>query len=208
MLSTRYHIASIMGIFFALGVGILIGGTLGQRWMHEAENHVVDKLMRKYEAQLAINQDLEKRLGSLQMMYKASTPLLHQRKVWWIRPDEHKNEMLGFVFRAAGAEWVEKNSDMSAAFANAGEIDDPEIQSLPDIILLSNSEAKQHWIDEMQFRQSVAKSSFPVVIDLDSRFTELNKPEQLVDFVLYLKRLMEGEEASAATHFDRDSRME
>jgi uncharacterized membrane protein YciS (DUF1049 family) len=56
MLSGKYHMGSLIAIFFALGIGILIGGSLGQKWMFQTEQHTLRILMDKYEGKLEENQ--------------------------------------------------------------------------------------------------------------------------------------------------------
>lgn len=200
MLSTRYHIASIMAVFLALGVGILIGGTLGQKWMHEAEDSVVKMLMNKYDQQLSVNQELKKQLGSLQLIYRQLDPILQNKKILWIRPDDASNEMIAFIFKAAGADWREINPEpVTAAVSNSS--------SVPDIILISNVETHELLLNEMQRLQENGDASVPMVLDVSAQFSNLDEPEEVVNFIFHLKQLTEGDN-HAATDFNYHTGME
>src|SRR5690606_17925198 len=148
------------------------------KWMHEAENSVVNMLMTKYENQLVVNQELEKRIGSLQMITKQSDPVLNRKKIWWIRPEEAKNEMMSFVFRAAGAEWTEKSMDKAKpVFGTEG-----DASGTPDIILISNAELHAGLLEAAKSWQGTEQSAAPVIVDIGARFTDMSSPEGIVEF--------------------------
>jgi hypothetical protein len=188
LLTTRYHIGSIIAIFVALGIGILIGGTLGQKWMHQTENSIVELLMERYEQQLTFNQLLQKQIGSLQLMNQTVSPIFHHKKIVWIRPQSEKNEVLPLAMKAAGADWVEKNSDM--VFAKS----DLDFENtLPDIIMISDPEISKRLTVFFDEWRSSGKQFVPKVIDVSSERLDWNKPEDVVNFVLYLKKVIEEE---------------
>lgn len=66
MLTTRYHLSTIVAIFFALGIGILLGGSLGQQWLGERQQALVERLEKRYEEVRERSHQLEKRIGVLQ----------------------------------------------------------------------------------------------------------------------------------------------
>lgn len=194
MLTSRYHIASLMAIFLALGIGIFIGGTLGTRWMDQAENGLVQLLMSKYESQLALNRELEKRLDSLESVYRRWNPMLEQKKVMWIRPDEERNDMLAYAFMAAGADWIEANAESAdpRGWAGAG-------AQRPDIILISGSGVRERLMEEWEqlFGGREDTARVPVIIDV-SNYDRLHEPDQIADVLDVLKRLTEGGEEHGA----------
>lgn len=98
---------SLVAIFFALGIGILIGGSLGQQWMFETEQHTLSILMDKYEGQLEENQKLHKDINSLQLMKQTVAPMLEHKRILWIRPHNLQNDMLAQMMISAGADWIE-----------------------------------------------------------------------------------------------------
>ncbi len=172
MLTNRYHISTIIAIFFALGIGLLIGGTLGQTWMLQTENRIVDMAMMKYENQLSLNQLLQKQLVSLQLMNQYNTPLLQDQKIVWVRPYEATNDLLPFLMKFAGAKW-EENQDLQSIVS-------------PDIILVSDSETPT-------FIHPDAK-----VIYIEPRALQFTEPQEAINFIIYLKNIISKEEQSHA----------
>jgi hypothetical protein len=198
VLSTKYHIASVMAIFFALGLGILIGGTLGQKWMNEAEHNVVDMLMEKVEEQATLNRELQKQMGSLQLMYRQIDPILQRKKILWVRPETEKNNMLSFMLQAVGAEWIEeytvrKNEEHSLKQMFT-------LGAWPDIILTSDESTKSKISNELMTSAGESPPDrFPVVIDVSKHYPDLNDPEALVHFMMYLRQITESEAEQRAT---------
>jgi Copper transport outer membrane protein, MctB len=79
MIDFRYHLVSIVAVFLALGLGIVLGatalqpGTIGFLYKASKQEH------RQFEAQLAINSQLSRQLGSDDQVAAAVAPqLLHQ----------------------------------------------------------------------------------------------------------------------------------
>jgi hypothetical protein len=102
---------SLVAIFFALGIGILIGGSLGQKWMFQTEQHTLRILMDKYEGKLEENHKLHKEMNGLQQMQRTVAPLLENKRILWIRPHSLQNDMLAQIMKSAGADWVEIEAD-------------------------------------------------------------------------------------------------
>ncbi|MEX2415983.1 MAG: copper transporter [Paenibacillaceae bacterium] len=111
LLSGKYHLGSLVAIFFALGIGILIGGSLGQQWMFETEQHTLSILMNKYEGQLEENQKLHKDINSLQVMQRTVAPMLEHKRILWIRPHTLQNDMVAQMMVSAGADWEETEAE-------------------------------------------------------------------------------------------------
>jgi len=189
VLTARYHIASLMAVFLALGIGIFIGGTLGQKWMDQAEHGLIRVLMARYENQVALNRELEKRLDSLETVYRRWNPELQRKKVVWIRPDDERNDLLAYAFTAAGADWVEASAEAAdlRGWTEAG-------ARRPDIILISGNGVRERiyaeW-EELFGDESGPGADRPVIIDVGT-FDRLEDPEQIATFLDFLKRLTEG----------------
>lgn len=66
MLSTRYHLFTIISIFLSLGIGIVLGGSLGQQWLTEKQHILMDQLVNRYDEQLAKNRKLTRDMYELQ----------------------------------------------------------------------------------------------------------------------------------------------
>jgi len=198
MLSARYHIATIIAIFLSLGIGIVIGGTLGQRWAVQAENTIVDMLTDRYEMMLAENQVMKKQIGSLELFLKTVSPSVQNKIVWWLKHPEHDEESLAMVLHAAGVRWVEKDvSEYSPYAFKVGE-------TQPDYILVTDPAVKHQIEEQLRARidedPSVMESrAWPQLIDVSERTDQLTEPDKIVEFMLYMKQLVE-EEAYAATN--------
>lgn len=59
MISTRYHLFTVISIFLSLGIGILLGGSLGQHWLSEKQQTLVSQLEDHYDRQLQKNRKLQ-----------------------------------------------------------------------------------------------------------------------------------------------------
>ncbi|MEB3103508.1 copper transporter [Ferviditalea candida] len=210
MLTSKYHIASLIAIFIALGIGILLGGTLGQQWMHETEQNLVKILVEKYDRQVSQNQLLQKQIVSLQMMNQ-SEPILENKKIVWIRPSSVKNEMLQIIMKSAGADWSEQNAEKLQAYWNAGEADTLQVfwstetggVPPPDIIVISDPKAAKYaarWYGNDGGSAQVS-GSVPKVIDMSAYKLELTEPKQIVDFILYLKKIIREESHEAFSYY-------
>ena len=109
---------SLIAIFFALGIGILIGGSLGQQWMFQTEQHTLSVLMEKYENQMEENQKLHKDVSSLQLIQQTVVPLIEDKRIVWIRPQSLQNDMLAKMMISAGVDWEETEADSWLADRN------------------------------------------------------------------------------------------
>ena len=198
MLSARYHIASIVAIFLALGVGILIGGTLGQKWMVEAEHQVVGMLMAVIDKQAAINRELKSQIGSLQLMYRQIDPILERKKILWVRPEnDAKKPMLTFMLQAVGAEWIEEVVDANGLKAL---LDKLSADGWPDMILTSDPITGRMVQNALLTDERSAGRDHPLVIDISTLYPDLNDPEALVNFMMYLRQITASEAEQHAYH--------
>lgn len=111
LLSGKYHMGSLVAIFFALGIGILIGGSLGQQWMFQTEQHTLSVLMEKYENQMEENQKLHKDVSSLQLIQQTVVPMIEDKRIVWIRPQSLQNDILAKMMISAGVDWEETEAD-------------------------------------------------------------------------------------------------
>lgn len=190
MLSARYHIATIIAIFLSLGVGIVIGGTLGQKWAVQAENSIVEMLTNRYEMMLAENQAMKKQLGSLELFLKTVSPATQSKLVWWYRTPHPHEDLLVMVLNAAGVEWVEKQITEEIRPALLGE-------RQPDYVLVTDPAVKQLIEEQLQaFAGSTGR--IPQLIDATGHAAQLTDPNKIVEFMLYMKQLVEEEAYAAA----------
>jgi len=72
MIHFRYHLLSLTAVFFALGVGILLGGTAGHSWFAVGEQEVLAKMEAKYDRALKSNNELKQQMNRLLMEVERS----------------------------------------------------------------------------------------------------------------------------------------
>jgi hypothetical protein len=65
MIHFRYHLISLAAVFFALGVGIILGGTAGHSWFAMGEKEVLAKMEAKYDHALKSNTELRQQMNRL-----------------------------------------------------------------------------------------------------------------------------------------------
>ncbi|HEY0828731.1 MAG TPA: copper transporter [Bacilli bacterium] len=187
MLTTKYHLSSIIAIFFALGLGILIGGTLGQRWVTQTEDHIVKTLVNKFEQQVSLNQGLQKQINYLQLVNQTVSPILEDRTIWWIRPDTMRNDMLSMVMKSAGAHWVEKNMETFSYPHDLGS-DHPDF---PHLIIVPEAQGFIGLNEQMSSVGLGTDCCVPKLVEVDPRKTQLIEPKEAIHFIYYLKKVME-----------------
>ncbi|GAB6931871.1 copper transporter [Calditerricola satsumensis] len=66
----RYHVVTVSSVFLALGVGILLGGTAGQRWIEANQQDVIASLAAKYDETVRQNKALQRRLDELHVQFE------------------------------------------------------------------------------------------------------------------------------------------
>ncbi len=193
MLSGKYHMGSLVAVFLALGVGILIGGTMGQSWMDQTEAQLIEHMLGKYESAMQENQKLHKHIASLQMMHRSVSPIFDQKQIWWIKPDKKRYDMLALAASSLGAVWEEKQ--VEEIFKS---INDKTQPPAPDIMVFTDSSAIEQW--HMKWKQhKEAQTSVPVVIDASEQSFTWNDPEEVVQFMLYLKHIVEEDQRASPT---------
>lgn len=65
MLSNRFQLSIIAAVFFALGIGILLGGTLGGQWLNNRQQVLVNRLEKRFSQEHQYRRDLEKKVAQL-----------------------------------------------------------------------------------------------------------------------------------------------
>ncbi len=78
MIPIRYHVFTVAVIFFALGIGILLGGTIGQSWLRFDEKALLKSVENKYNKVLRNNNELKKQLSTLiDQMERSNEEVIH-----------------------------------------------------------------------------------------------------------------------------------
>jgi len=65
MIHFRYHLLSLVAVFIALGVGILLGGTVGQPWLQQGEREVLARMEAMYARALKNNNEMKEQMRRL-----------------------------------------------------------------------------------------------------------------------------------------------
>ncbi|HEU4964852.1 MAG TPA: copper transporter [Bacilli bacterium] len=66
MYGFRYHVMTLIAVFLALGLGLLLGGTLGQEALVKEQVQMLDRLEDRYKAAQSENSQLKKQKSDLQ----------------------------------------------------------------------------------------------------------------------------------------------
>lgn len=78
MIHFRYHLLSLVAVFIALGVGILLGGTVGQSWLQRGEKEVLTRMEAKYDRALKSNNELKQQMNRLlQEVEQSNQEVIH-----------------------------------------------------------------------------------------------------------------------------------
>lgn len=78
MITFRYHVITVIAIFLSLGIGIFIGGSIGQQWLNEKQMDILHRLETKYEEALNRNKMMQERLNRVSHeMAKANDDFLN-----------------------------------------------------------------------------------------------------------------------------------
>lgn len=207
MLTTKYHIGSLISIFLALGLGILIGGTLGQKWLSHTESHLVDQVMARYEMQIERSQQLEKQISYLQLVNQQLAPVLQNKKVLWIRSKPMDNEWLDFMMESTGLKWEQA---LWNGEATPQQLAQHWKNKNLDLVILSpplsklwseqRGQAEHNQLNEQYPSSSTMgteMSSSPKLMFLQPENEVFEKPEQVVQFFQEVKSALEdGSRAS------------
>jgi hypothetical protein len=196
MLSGKYHIGSLVAVFLALGIGILIGGTMGQNWVDQTEARIVDRVLDKYEAAMQENQIVHKQLASLQMMNRSISPILEQKQIWWINSKGQEYNMLAMAASSLGAVWEEKQAE--EVFKS---LDKHNKAGSPDILVFSDSDTVSKWHVEW-LQRSDSLSKMPLVIDASRHSETWNDPKEIAAFIVYLKHIVEEDQHAGKSPID------
>lgn len=145
MIHIRYHLITVASIFFALGVGILLGGTAGQSWFADTEKEFLKSMEAKYDKALKSNNELKQQLNELIIQVERSNEeVIHlmavryaedlqgQKMLVWQAPDM-RSDQVNRVLQSVGV-------DIQAY--------DPQMAD-PQLPLLIVSKALPDWVQKL-----------------------------------------------------------
>lgn len=65
MITLRYHIITLVAVFLSLGLGIILGGSIGQNWINEKQQTLLIGLEEKYDQAVTSNEMLQQQIQEL-----------------------------------------------------------------------------------------------------------------------------------------------
>lgn len=72
MITLRYHIITLVAVFLSLGLGIILGGSIGQNWINEKQQTLLVGLEDKYGEAVKSNNMLQKQIQELSLRIEQS----------------------------------------------------------------------------------------------------------------------------------------
>lgn len=63
MITLRYHFLTLVAIFLSLGIGIILGGSVGQNWVNEKQQMLLESLEKRYDEAMKNNIELQQQLN-------------------------------------------------------------------------------------------------------------------------------------------------
>ncbi|WP_339062520.1 copper transporter [Tepidibacillus marianensis] len=221
MIPNRYYTITIISIFFSLGLGILIGGTLGQQWIQSNEQKVIsyfedeanqykktNKEYQKKQKQLE-NQLIEEQKDSRELLGKSIVHMLNGKKILWIDANHTNTKGQSFLtlkeaIRVAGGvrEQLTNNQMVFQSLSDSG-ISKQGTNSYDLIILTTMRGAVNR---DVLLDPSIQTSETPIVVlsDTTRKIKELENRKNVLyhskkidsisaqyDFLYFLKNLIE-----------------
>lgn len=135
MITNRYYIATIIAIFLSLSLGILIGGTLGQQWLNDSQQKLIDHYEQKAldlgktnselkKAQEERNKYIEKIENDYKTLFNSSiTNILAGSKILWLNDSNQSYLSLRNTIEATGGTIYDLGDEESYQAFKAKEID-------------------------------------------------------------------------------------
>jgi hypothetical protein len=215
MMTFRYHFGTIIAIFLALGLGIVIGGTLGQSWISSTQHEMFQILAKKYDESNHQNNEMQKQMTALSKELELATgqfatlltrtmdPVLQGKNIVWIHDGSVDDSLLTLVIQSAGGKLEEVTHPL---------VDWNEwyrLSKQADIVLISDEQIVSQW---SEWKPQMDGDIVPVVLLKSSnsvktdplqspRFItaglDLTQPDSLIQFVQILRSIMEKKEGGA-----------
>jgi hypothetical protein len=172
MMTLRYHFGTIIAIFLALGLGIVIGGTLGQPWISSTQHEMFQILAKKYDETTSQNMEMQKQMKDLSTELEQATvqfstlltrtmdPVLQGKNIVWINDGTMDASLISMVIRSAGGS-LEQHLLPVIDFNEWNRLSEHA-----DIILVSNEQMMPKWIEASS--GSMPKAAFVPVLLLQS----------------------------------------
>jgi hypothetical protein len=186
----------LIAVFLALGIGIVIGGSIGAEWVEKTEDSVIQLLLNKYDAELKNNQQLQEKLDYLQRVRLLTGPVLLNKRVLWVCPDSTGPQRLVFAVQSEGAKWhsVPAWSEEEALKADA--------------VLICKELAEDHDALAAHANHDDRDYKERPLFFVDMKERDFSRPESAAALILKLKAAMEEDETHDVNGFNRHTGLE
>lgn len=126
MITLRYHIITISAVFLSLGLGIILGGSIGQNWINEKQQTLLLSLEEKYDQAVQSNKELQEQIHELSLRMEQSNQefstfvsngylsVLEGKRVGIWRPEELDVGQLEQLLNSVGLQIIRLESEMPA----------------------------------------------------------------------------------------------
>ena len=158
MISHRYHMITIVAVFLSLGLGIILGGSIGQNWINEKQQTLLVGLGEKYDQALQSNSMLQDQIQELSVRIEQAneefsllvskgylTDLNEKTIGLWIKPGNTDVTFTSFL-QSVGMKVVRFNeapstTQLSFPILVIGEGHPPWAKEVPDGLILQVDKA-------------------------------------------------------------------
>ncbi|GIQ69424.1 hypothetical protein DUZ99_16840 [Xylanibacillus composti] len=130
MVSLRYHISTIIAVFVALGLGLVIGGTMGQSLFHDAQGQMLQSLHNRYKDLTVQHELVQGELRSYHELTRQLAPEMNgMHIVWQGRHDQQAEQLIQRLRQLGAVVTVEEEPARS----------DTKWEVEPDLLLVAGS---------------------------------------------------------------------
>lgn len=218
MLTFRYHFGTIIAIFIALGLGMMIGGTVGQKWIASTEQELIQLLVKKVDKVTERNQSLEISMTALNdqlknaqkqvdaLLSRSIHRVLEGKKVLWIHPPGVSQNEISMAIQAAGGVLDESLLPLAnlqppiqadiVLFSSEGEYG---VENSGEVIETFGQNSNVHGLPVVVFENG-SKTSYEELSTIPRRVAakvNFNQPEDIIQFVDLLGDLLKEEQPDA-----------
>lgn len=153
MIPFRYHLLSLAAVFFALGVGILLGGTAGHSWFAWGEREVLAKMEAKYDRAVKSNNELRQQMNRLLLEVERSEEEVTHLMAMRYSPDLSGNKV--FVWHEPGMKLTSVTRLLESTGVDVQSYREGE--ALGNGLLLVFAHEEPQWLGGMQQPSRVLK---------------------------------------------------
>lgn len=103
VVTLRYHISTIIAVFVALGLGLVIGGTIGQGLLQDAQGQLLQGLHTRYKELAVQHELLQGELHSYHELTRQLAPEMNGMRIVWQGERDPQADQLIQRLRQLGA---------------------------------------------------------------------------------------------------------